>query len=326
MKDIISEEKYRDILEEAIELEDEKKELQEENDEDYPMIEWSAQTVHASPQSVMKLVQEKLVDVAYERSSGPNLYRLHDRESMREVVERYKSIEEAREARSSGDVEDSIPDDLFAPIVGYEDVKDMFMRSIEGGRVHILLVGEPGTAKTLFLEELDQLPASYFIETGGRTSKAGLSGVVFQHKPRYLMIDEITDMDNEAYSVLKPLMESGRVDETIVGGEDKTQLDSRVYATTNYYDKIPYEIQSRFVPFYFDEYEHEEFIEICINYLRIREDMDNEEIARYVGQKVWENENVPDIRTARSVIRLLREETKEDVDEVIETIKRYEVR
>lgn len=326
MNDMIRKEKYRKILEDAIELEEERLKKQKESESDFPTIKWTAQEVHANPQTVMKLVEERLVDVAYQSSNSPNEYELSDRASVKESIDEFKRIEESRRVQDSEGNEE-IPEDLFEPIVGYEDVKDMFMRSIKQGKVHIALVGEPGTAKTLFLEELAQLPNSYFIETGGRTSKAGLSSeVIFEHKPQYLMIDEITEMDPDAYSVLKPLMESGRVDENIVGGNEEIELETRVYATTNYYEQIPYEVRSRFVPFYFERYTHDEFIKVCRKFLKLREDMDNEHIARYVGEKVWDFEDVPDIRTARSVIRLLREESEEDVDRVMKTLRRYEVK
>jgi holliday junction DNA helicase RuvB len=41
---------------------------------------------------------------------------------------------------------------IFNKIVGYEGIKRTFIRSLNSGEpVHILLVGPPGQAKTLFL-------------------------------------------------------------------------------------------------------------------------------------------------------------------------------
>jgi len=80
-----------------------------------------------------------------------------------------------------------VPTDLFSVIVGFEDVKAVVRRSLEAERpVHVLLVGPPSTAKSLFLMELSRLPNARYALGGGRSSRAGVSRnkpFLLRHKP-----------------------------------------------------------------------------------------------------------------------------------------------
>ncbi len=65
----------------------------------------------------------------------------------------------------------------FDKIVGYDGIKRTFLRSVNSEEpVHILLVGPPGQAKTLFLkcmlEALGEKEA--FFTVGGNASKSGI--------------------------------------------------------------------------------------------------------------------------------------------------------
>ena len=52
---------------------------------------------------------------------------------------------------------------LFESIIGYEDIKKIFKMSLISDKpVHILLVGPPASAKTLFMLEFLKLERSYF--------------------------------------------------------------------------------------------------------------------------------------------------------------------
>ncbi len=53
--------------------------------------------------------------------------------------------------------------DLFDNIIGYDDIKKLFFLSFESQRpIHILLVGPPASAKTLFMLGCMKLERSYF--------------------------------------------------------------------------------------------------------------------------------------------------------------------
>jgi len=65
-----------------------------------------------------------------------------------------------------------------------------------GSAIHILLVGPPASAKTMFLTSLMQLKNSYFSD-GVNSTKAGIIDYVLEKRPRYLLIDEIDKMSSK---------------------------------------------------------------------------------------------------------------------------------
>src|SRR5918994_4302349 len=80
---------------------------------------------------------------------------------------------------------------LFDSIVGYGDVKRLFQLSLSSEKpVHLLLVGPPASAKTLFMMECMKLERSYFT-LGSHSTKSGMLEYLFAKRPRYLIIDEI---------------------------------------------------------------------------------------------------------------------------------------
>src|SRR5437870_3949130 len=80
----------------------------------------------------------------------------------------------------------------FDEIVGYDHIKRFFRMALESdSAIHILLVGPPASAKTMFLTSLmHHLKNSYFAD-GSSSSKAGMIDYIFANSPRYLLIDEI---------------------------------------------------------------------------------------------------------------------------------------
>jgi Holliday junction resolvasome RuvABC ATP-dependent DNA helicase subunit len=83
-------------------------------------------------------------------------------------------------------------DNFFDYIIGYDDVKKFLRMSINADEpVHILLIGPPASAKTMFIKSMMmKLNNSYFTD-GGNSTKAGMLEYIFDNKPKYLLIDEI---------------------------------------------------------------------------------------------------------------------------------------
>jgi Holliday junction DNA helicase RuvB len=80
--------------------------------------------------------------------------------------------------------------------------------------IHILLVGPPASAKTMFLTSLmRQLKNSYFAD-GANSTKAGMIDYLFENRPRYLLVDEIDKMSCKDQAFLLNFMETGIVSET----------------------------------------------------------------------------------------------------------------
>ncbi len=66
----------------------------------------------------------------------------------------------------------------------------------------------------------------------------------------------------------------------------------------------------------FQEYTTEEFLEVSVHILKSREEIP-EQLAIYLATKVNERLNTKDVRDSVKVARLLKEKTKEEVDEII---------
>lgn len=81
-------------------------------------------------------------------------------------------------------------DRQFEEIIGYDHVKRLFRMDLDSdSAIHVLLVGPPTSAKTMFLKSLTlQVKNSYFNDVGNST-KAGVIDYLFGNKPRYPLID-----------------------------------------------------------------------------------------------------------------------------------------
>ena len=76
-----------------------------------------------------------------------------------------KETETETETKSvfSENIEYSISDQLFSNIVGYNDIKKLFRMSLSSEKpVHVLLVGPPASAKTLFMLECIKLTIIFY--------------------------------------------------------------------------------------------------------------------------------------------------------------------
>jgi MoxR-like ATPase len=107
---------------------------------------------------------------------------------------------------------------MFDEIIGYEGIKRTFVRSLTAKEpVHILLVGPPGQAKTLFLKCILETfgEKKAFFTVGGNASKSGLIDVLFDMQPKYLLVDEIKHLKPEYQTALLSLMETGILTQTM---------------------------------------------------------------------------------------------------------------
>ena len=208
----------------------------------------------------------------------------------------------------------------FEEIVGHEDIKQIFAKAILSKRpVHLLLVGAPGSAKTMFLTEIMRLhKASYFI-VGSNTTKAGLVNQLFERMPKFLLIDELEKMNTRDQTSLLHLMETGTIAETKINKTRQMELTSWVFATANCSEKIINPLLSRFAILEMPEYTFEEFSEIAVTRLR-KEDV-NECTARFIAEKVWHELDSRDIRDVIKVARLANDSQR--ASSVISILKKH---
>jgi len=207
----------------------------------------------------------------------------------------------------------------FEEIVGHNDIKQIFVKAMLSKRpVHILLVGSPGSAKTMFLTELMRhYKGSYFV-VGSNATKAGLVNQLFERRPKFLLIDELEKMSITDQTSLLHLMETGIISETKINKTRQIELTSWVFATANSCQKIIEPLLSRFAIMEIPEYTFEEFTEIAVTRLT-KEDVD-ESIATHIAEKVWNELGSKDIRDVIKVGRLAS--SSEEVTFVVKMLKK----
>jgi replication-associated recombination protein RarA len=209
---------------------------------------------------------------------------------------------------------------LFDSIIEYNDVKRLFNLSFSSEKpVHMLLVGPPASAKTLFMLSCMKLERSYFT-LGSHSTKSGMIDYLFQNRPRYLIIDEIEHMPIRDQTALLSLMETGIIVETKFKKTRNTQLKTWIFATSNSTDRMLTPLLSRFMVLHFKQYKYETFQEVAVHLL-CREGI-SREIAIATAETVWSKMKSKDIRDCIKIGHLAK--TKDDVNWIAETLKNYQ--
>ena len=98
---------------------------------------------------------------------------------------------------------------LFDDIVGYNHIKRLFRMALDSSAIHILLVGPPASAKTMFLTSLMHHVKDTYFADGANSTKAGMIDYLFANRPRYILVDEIDKMSPKDQTFLLNLMETG---------------------------------------------------------------------------------------------------------------------
>jgi len=281
---------------------------------DYDGFAWS--DVYADPRTLNSLVTRRILRVVF-KSNKYCAYRAFDSASLEKALADYEGS-----FTQEAIAEEAFPPDLFKIITGHSDKIDIIVRSLNAERpVHVLLWGSVASAKTLTLEELSRLPHSRFI-LGSSLTKAGIFDVLFNERPRYLIIDELDKIDDaENLSALLSLMHKGYISETKYRRHRTFRLKTWVFASANDITRLPRELLSRFVLLRFRDYTDDEFREVSVDVLREQENTP-ENLALYIAQKVLSELNSRDVRDTIKVSRLLKEKTKDEVDRIIDIMRK----
>ena len=291
----------------------------EENppEREYPISGFEWYEVHGDSRTLNSLVTRGILNILF-KSNKSCSYEATDREAIKRALSDYRGM------IAPPDEEQHIPPDLFDIIIGHEGKKEIINRSISSDQpVHGLLYGVPASAKSLMLEELNRLPRSKFI-LGSNLSKAGLYDTLLNEKdkPRFLIIDELDKIDDQSnLAALLSLMERGIITETKWRRHRSIKLKAWVFASANRIDRIPAELMSRFLLLKFNPYSDAEFIDISVNVLTKREGV-NESIALYISRKVIDGLDSRDVRDCVKICRLLKGDTKAEVDHIINILKK----
>ena len=192
-------------------------------------------------------------------------------------------------------------DNLFADIYGCDDIKKLFRMALESNHTcSILLTGPPTSAKTLFLQSLMKLRDSCFMDCSNAT-KSGIVDYIFNHKPKYLLLDELDKLSRKDQTFLLNLIETGIVSETKYNKTRKMELKTSVFATSNNIEKIIIPLQSRFFIVNMQAYTYEQFYEITLQLLTSNQYNVDEDIAKAIAEAVWNTS-----RNIRESIRIAR--------------------
>jgi Holliday junction DNA helicase RuvB len=210
---------------------------------------------------------------------------------------------------------------LFDDIVGFEDVKDLFERATKSERpVHLLLCGPPSSGKSLFMSSLTKLERSFYA-VGSSSTKSGIFDYLFEHRPRYFIIDEIEKMNKKDQTSLLNLMESGILTELKYKQQRTTQLKTWVFASCNSTDKLLPPLLTRFRDIHFKPYTEEEFVEIVVNILDREEGVDRD-IALLIADGVFNRLKSSNIRECVRIARLARNDSAQ-INRIIDTFAKY---
>ncbi len=245
-------------------------------------------------------------------------YRLEDREAVKEALGTFS--QEQIPLPNSAKIE--IPDDLFAPLVRLDDIKEIIVKSLKGEKpVHILLIAPPATAaKSTILSELERIPGATYISIGGAATRVGLRDVLAE-APLILLLDEIDKVAGPLdLSALMTWMESGRV--TIARHNDRRDIRGKgwVIAAANSKRGIAPELLSRFVVLNIPPYTRDDYIEVVKRVLVMREGADPE-LAGYIADRLAADGS-RDVRDAIQLARLAK--TKEEVIKFLDIMRRYQ--
>src|SRR4029078_7171984 len=177
---------------------------------------------------------------------------------------------------------------FFFDVVGYSDIKKLFMKSIVSKEpVHILLTGPPASSKTVFLLEIaEELNDAYYLDSVG-ASGPGMVGHLFENDTKYLLVDEIDKMKKNDQAALLNVMETGILSETKLKGKTRQKrMKLWIFATSNDVNRLSSPLRSRFMELHLEEYNYEEFIEISRRLLRTKYQL-SAEISGRIGFLVW---------------------------------------
>ena len=211
---------------------------------------------------------------------------------------------------------DSNKIEIFNDIVGYDDIKKLFIMAINSIEpIHIALAGPPASAKTIFMRCLLALPNSYFVD-GSNMSKPGLIDYIFNNNIKYLLIDEIDKILPKDQTVFLNLMETGIVSETKYNKTRKKEAKISIFATCNDSSKIIHPVRSRFLSLILKAYIYDEFHKI-VSHLLAKNKLDQKIIDEIV-YAVWYKIKSKNIRDCIKIARMTK-----SLDDVIFLVNIY---
>lgn len=310
---------YIEILDTLLEYERENKTPDNPwiQDKEYDSV-WTHSDVKVSPQRLYQLEVKGVLDRIIDTNSTTG-YCIINRCGVKSTIEEVKKIQE----QDYEEIIHSFPDEedlegVFDDVIGYEKVKWLFKRGMSTDEItNFLLVGPPGSAKTVFLMCISKLDGAEFVPAT-ETSASGFINMLFEDRPKYMLFDELDDAEKEDQKSLSQYTETGIVRETKYGKKRAIKTNTKTFATANHIDQIMGHIKDRFTILHFDAYDYDDYAEVCEHILPKNEGKTKQE-ARLIADALWERSGTGDVRQAIQVSRLSRG----DPEKVIDVLDEY---
>jgi holliday junction DNA helicase RuvB len=266
---------------------------------DDPKWGFTRNEVRATWHQIQDLSRNRVIHVMYESRSRSE-WALDDVDAVREGLRLHA---EAADTAVEVAGRPPLPADLFEVVVGLERELELIRDALEAERpVHVLLEGPPAGAKSLILAELEALPGTRRV-LAATSSRAGVVGYLLDQPDVWgLLVDEIEYMDpRELASVMRGLMEEGRVERLQHGHAEQERRDRWVIATCNHSGRLSAALLSRFhlrlkMPTYTDEQMRQVILQVLVT----REGADPELAAEIAQAACWRT------RDARSAVGIYR--------------------
>ncbi len=146
---------------------------------------------------------------------------------------------------------------------------------------------------------LTKLERSYYA-VGSSSTGSGIFDYLFEHRPRYFIMDEIEKMSKRDQASLLNLMESGLLSELKHRQQRTTQLKTWVFVSANNTDKLLAPLLTRFTVIHLKHYAREEFVEIAVSVLR--DEGIEKDVAKFIAELVFDKLS----KNIRECIRIAR--------------------
>lgn len=310
----IEDDRIQRVLENAIEwMEDPDN---QERMDDWDHVGFEATDVKANGWEFKKLLQAGLIEQTYSSNAGTQ-YRVVDLDAAKKTLSASKEPEEVID--NSREIEDIDPKELFNDVIGRKKPKKWLRRTIDRGeQVHHLLHGPPGSGKSMVTDDIARLPgAERVVLSGDSTTAVGIRDSLLQNPP-YLIVEEIEKGAKSDREALMTACGEGYVKVTKSGVDKRVDLDTTVVATSNNIDSItPESLVDRFMEWRFDQYNRDEFAEVCIEVLPRDHDV-SVGLARYIAEQVYSELGTTQVREAKRIAALADNEA--EVDELVDSI------
>ena len=170
-------------------------------------------------------------------------------------------------------------------MVGLTDEKSVLRACyVAPNPLHAVLVGPPGGAKSVILDELSRAPDTMYI-VGGNTTPAGLIAILEPElRPHVLLIDEIEKSSREFQDSLLSAM-SGKLVVAKYQQSQNIDIDTRFIGAANSIAGISAPLRDRMVELHLKPYTEFERHEIIEQFLTKRKGMSGED-AKAVADMV----------------------------------------